>query len=404
MKGLLLTSISIYLFLPNSFAQITGNKSIGNQRSMSFENTTVSIEKESPDSIKFNQKTYPIPLKLISIENQQGLFEYQTIRLNKEYRKDLDSHLVYIQNRYILLDSLLRDSFEKKEMNIDTFEVRKAKNKAQFDEDLAYYYQLIENRHADVYLYRINRNLSNNFWLTRSIHFFPALNSTSGRMFYDGIQGTNKPSYFGNSGLLVTTNENISTTMYTEIVKDYFGPIRVSLLTQLSTSAEERDTTFALADSVLKQNEAFQNLLASGGNVSLNINYPLLYIKPRGYGEINVMAGVISSFAIPKVGTSLEKPLFNLDMGFDYSLNLTAKNNLISFFLVGRSSALWSSQNIFYDQLERTGDKEIFIFHRITAGIQLSSSVRIALNFYKSNGFVNDNFPTTLSVSLVPGK
>jgi hypothetical protein len=394
MKRILLLHILTVFLTSISIGQINGIKSIGTTNK-------ITLEEFDLDEIGRNLETSQ-ELKLL--EEKYALGPFQTYKLNRYVVNDLDGRLNSLQNDYIKSNDLIRNLLESSKITMEEFKLKKDSIKTQFDKELAYYYQLVQNRHEDVYNYRLNKNLLNNHCLTRSIRFFPALNSTSGSLFYDGVTKNNKPTFFGNSGLIVSSRDIVSTTIYTEITKDYFGPIRVSLLTQVTATENERDTTFALADSVLRKNEAFQNLLAGGGNISMNINYPLLYIKPRGYGELYVTSSIIASTALPKVGTSLEKPLFNLDMGFDYSIILNGKHNNISFFLLGRSSALWASQGIFYEQLERTGDKDIFIFHRLTAGIQLSSSIRISINRYVSNGFVNDNFPTTFSVSLVPGK
>jgi len=217
-------------------------------------------------------------------------------------------------------------------------------------------------------------------------------NAHEAQVYYNLSVSERSARFLGNS-LLSISSEGERISLFNEIYSDYFGPFRFGVGALVGNRSNS-------SDSLETEKDAIQRLLGGGGNMIINLNYPIV-----GFTGENNRFIVKSSFApklavdLPVLGTESDKYGLNYDIGFEATILFSGLLNVLTFYTNSRF-AIINGNDVFFDNLNK--DKGSFAFHQLSIGLALNSTFRLAWNTYFGSDFVKENFPSTVSFSVIP--
>lgn len=234
----------------------------------------------------------------------------------REEIKDLEEAIEEIKTStdFSTIVSLSRTDLERVKEEIDS--IQKIIDKKT--EDRKYYY----------------RQYMQEFVQIEKNHWLPGQNTS--RAIFDVVYGNSE----GKLTTLSTTGFTLGDetgTLYSELVSDQLWAFRVSLGASLtSTSSDDEDA---------KQQEAFQRLLAQGGNTTLKIEYPLLYLHNKS-NSVNFLSKFTmrGSADFEQFGSNTEDWAGNAAIGIDLFFDFATENNKIRFFVNGEMNNIWGTK------------------------------------------------------------
>lgn len=233
---------------------------------------------------------------------------------------------------------------------------------------------------------------------------FPVRNEVDAQMFYlNGVR--DKKTQFLKNSILSFSTEGNKVSVFNEIYADFFGPIRVGFGVLVSNSSENqiKDSTGAViaVDSLSALQDATQRLLGAGGNGVVSFAYPVfdyenvkksLLIKADLFPKLSV--------DVPALGTIDENFARNLDIGLELFGAYTGGLDKLTFYTYTRFGRV-SGNKAFYANLLKD-DNKAFFFHQLSVGLNIDSTFRLAWNHYWGSDFVNQNFNSSISFSIIP--
>ncbi len=201
------------------------------------------------------------------------------------------------------------------------------------------------------------------------------------------------------NGSLLSLDVDNGVSLRTEILSDYFIFGKVSLATQIAVT-DALDPTQSNAEII--QENAVQNIIGGGGNLSLAYNVPFFYSELTE----NIKFG--SSFNIPNLGFRVpalnqieESPYVMLEVGNESFLVVNFLRNNLGVYGNYRFSYI-TGDTKFRNTLEDL-DANGFMLNQFTIGLSINETFRVGTNWFVGNKFVKDNFPqNTLSVTIIP--
>lgn len=161
-----------------------------------------------------------------------------------------------------------------------------------------------------------------------------------------------------------------------ELVTSYLGPTRVTLGSIIANANQDTADDNEEQEIQSTDTEAFQRLIAGGGNLYLNFELPIFLYQKRsflfyfnGTARFNLDVAEFSSDINTSTGNgSLKGNIY---------LSLSTDNNVMSFF--GNASfGHYFGHKTFIEKLNIM-DRESFSFGQVTAGLTVSNKFRIAL-------------------------
>jgi len=231
-------------------------------------------------------------------------------------------------------------------------------------------------------------NLGNgsDFTLDESEHFYP----------WPASNKKNALALWGDSSLSFLKTAAISGTKSggaanVELISDFFGTVRAALITTIAAS--DQDSTGI--------NTAQERFFTSGGNVTLSFNQigPTLRIGHNGFLMTNIVPKI--SADLPALGSSIDNPSANIDLGLEARLNLPSDNQKIGILASARGAYAFGTER-FYSNLDV--DKDPFFYFQYNIGLCIPS-LKIAVLFSKAVSSsqdlteYNQNFRLSLCVT-----
>ena len=196
-------------------------------------------------------------------------------------------------------------------------------------------------------------------------------------------------------------------TLYTEAVSDYIGPLRVGLGFQVKSEAEL--DSLSTVDSTMKQErkaDMLSNLQNGGGDISVNVKFPLFKNKNLNtliQSKIYLYGN--TGFSLPILDKATDDFLFNFDVGIEGALYAKGFNERLTFFTQFKGGYYGGNKN--YQKVITDADKDdptSFFMLQSSLGLDFMDGYRLRVDLYGGSSFVKNNFPTTVTFIVRPGK
>ena len=200
--------------------------------------------------------------------------------------------------------------------------------------------------------------------------------------FYDGFSSEEERGKLLKNNLLTYSGQAQKASLYSEVVYDYFGPVRMGFGALISNKTSEPDTV-PVSDSSATFQDQVQRILGGGGNGVLNFGVPIV-----GFTSLNRRLSIRLhyaprlSFDLPKIGVDTNVVGQNFDNGAEMVFSLTGIKDRMALFGQVRYSHI-SGNAVFWHNLDRTSEGGIDLW-QFSAGLALNSVVRIVANWYLS--------------------
>jgi hypothetical protein len=214
--------------------------------------------------------------------------------------------------------------------------------------------------------------------------------------FYEGNEYTSK--LFTNSRITYSANTG-SMSINSEAIHDYFGPVRVALSFTIAT----KKNVDSIAKNV-KQDNTIVQLQNGGGDLSLNLHYPL-------FGSLLNNSNIIfksslyynAGFSLPIFNGPTEDFMLTNDIGIDAFTSIQGFRNRIHFFGLLKMGYIFGNSD-FRKAItkEDANNPNSFFIGQLSAGLDFNDSYRFQLDYYLGNSFVHKNFPLTVSFIIRP--
>lgn len=235
-------------------------------------------------------------------------------------------------------------------------------------------------------------------------NFFPAYYSSQAIRFFED-DSTHRKLFQNN---LVNYNpQTRKMVLYTEAVNDYIGPIRVGIGFQVKTDAKVDSLSTADSTKKLeKKADMLGNLQNNGGDISVNMKYPIIKSSNRNSGlQYMLYAYANTGFSLPVLNKATEDFLFNYDGGLEGFLYMKGFNNKITFF--SQLKAAYYNGNKNYQKVIKDADKNDptgFLLFQTSFGLDFMDGYRLRADLFSGNQFVRKNFPVSITFVVRPGK
>jgi hypothetical protein len=176
-----------------------------------------------------------------------------------------------------------------------------------------------------------------------------------------------KGRFFSTTGVSLGFN---STSIFSEIYNDRWGPFRMGLGVMVNKSS---------VDSIqqAQTDESYQRLLTAGGNTVLNVDYPYAFARSKdrsfnsiGYINLRVAAD------LPDFGSSTDDFLFYVSPGINYYAEVSTKREVFKLFSEF-SYRYFIGGDKFRDNLE-VADKSFGLL-KFELGIQVNNTFTISV-------------------------
>lgn len=137
------------------------------------------------------------------------------------------------------------------------------------------------------------------------------------KAFYSFIYGAE--SNWGALNSVALQGRGNQASLYAEVGSGLIGPLRIGL----STLVTKEDT--------IKMNEARQRLMNGGGNLNLEVQFPIFYLHKKWECSY-IYASAKTSGDVPAFGTNTEKATGNFNIGLEYYQDISTSNKQFNFF------------------------------------------------------------------------
>jgi len=188
------------------------------------------------------------------------------------------------------------------------------------------------------------------------------------------------------------STRDLSGTIYTELLHDNIGRLRISFSGALSN--DKGDTAKTL-----------NSFLVTGGNATVRLDWPLLVAASKTDAEKRNAGLYLSpkvSGSIPSLGTVLTDPFWNFDLGGEAQFYLSGDNDLLALTGKVRVAYVIASESL---SKELTTDgRTTFGYNSVSAGLAIKKSIMILVNTplsFWGTADPLDKQPVSISVGAV---
>jgi hypothetical protein len=251
----------------------------------------------------------------------------------------------------------------------------------------------------------VDKDMDTTFAESNKINtLFPSLNKDKKVEFFDKLFNKNKNGEYLIANNAVFQFGEKSTLSQSELVSSLMGPLRLSFGTLITNSKTSNNgTSTAKADPVTADDnsttDAFQRLRNNGGNVYLNIDFPVYcYLSDSFtiYSNLYTKGGIVFSNFSNDVDTSSG----NGSTGLNLYMSAADDYDKFVFFLNANYAYQYGSTE-FYQKLNLMDDKA-FGFGQVTFGVNIAKTFRFG---YTLKTFASDESLRTtkgvLSIQLI---
>lgn len=266
------------------------------------------------------------------------------------YQKTLDTLTQLKKSKKVLQDDLVK--LATLQNNIREYESQRDK-----------YYAILKN---------LDALKKNNKW-------FPTLTSPEERiLFYEGLYSKENDR---NNYLLSNFSTQIGTNtaaVKSELIASYFKYFRLSFGT-LITNSNQSDPDTDTEEETVEEDEtnAFQRLLSSGGgNVYLNLDFPLYYLQSKTvtlFLNSSAKAGVVLTQFSNDVDTSTG----NGSVGLNLYGSISSDDQKSFLFFTNIHFGGYGGGTDYYNKL-MLSKRGVFAFGHILIGLDISKSIRVS--------------------------
>jgi hypothetical protein len=237
----------------------------------------------------------------------------------------------------------------------------------------------------------------------RSLNFMPVYFASQTKRFFEG--DTTHKKFFANNAVNYSPISK-KMVLYTEVINDYFGPLRLDIgFTLRSTGKIDTTKTADSAKAILKKDDLISALQNGGGDISFNAKFPLLdEVNDDNLLNLKVYSYLNVGFALPVVNQATDKFFANYDGGIEGFLFAKGFDNKITFFAQTKNAYYFGNRafrKIINDV--NPADPTSFFLGQGGLGLDFMDGFRFKIDFYYGNKFVKDNFPTTVTFLIRPG-
>lgn len=203
------------------------------------------------------------------------------------------------------------------------------------------------------------------------------------RAFFDRLYGNKEDTsfkLFANTGFNIGDN---SGAIYSEIVSDQLWIFRVSLLTSITSSADDNQED-------ARKEEAFQRLIVAGGNTALKFEYPLAMLNNNKNGINFISIAVVRGAAdFEQLGTNTTDWAGNVAAGIQGHLDFATVEGKLRFFASANVLGVWGN-DMFTTNLGV--DKEIFSLGQLKLGLVVNDflSLSFVVGTWSSEGTLHN--------------
>lgn len=384
--------IAIILMTFASYAQINIQERAIKNTLKDTPNLNFKISYNSINNLKMNKDNQTIQ-KIDSIQNDSISSDFtkftKFIAIDSSFTDKIDKADIkdnvffydyFIAEKEKLSKELNKLYDEKKEANNDFEKLITLEQKINA--------KLIEVKDNDNILKKLKTKINDS---NKQTLLFPSKLDTRDDFFENLYSKDNKDWYLlNNVSAQIGTN---TSAMSTELISSYIKMVRISFGTLMTNSSENTTTTDTStpaddtsAEPETDATDAFQRLLSSGGgNIFLNIDFPLFYT--------NSTTATLFLNSNGRIGTTLKEFSRDIDTSTgsgSISLNLygsiaTDDNKSFIFFL-NSSFGGYGGGTEYYNKLNLSKNG-VFAFSQLTLGVDIAKAIRVT---YTARTFGSD--------------
>ncbi|WP_431160130.1 hypothetical protein [Flagellimonas beolgyonensis] len=185
-----------------------------------------------------------------------------------------------------------------------------------------------------------------------------------------------KSIYLGNSAALQVNGTGA--IIESELLSAYLSGLRVSFGSLITNTNEDDEMEQVDNDTPTTNTEAFQRLLAGGGNLYLGVELPLLFYQTNRFSFYTNISGRLN-LEVSEFSDQIDSSSGNGNTRVNFYTSISTDNREFTFFSLFHYGLYFGSDE-FYGNLSIEDDKE-FAFGELTAGFTINNSIRIALTF-----------------------
>lgn len=232
--------------------------------------------------------------------------------------------------------------------------------------------------------------------------FFPAYYSLQSMAFFDG-DSVHKRLFQNN--LINYSPKNKKMILYTELINDYLGPVRIGIGFQVkSESSKDSLSTVDSIQKLDKKTDLLSSLQNGSGDISVNIRLPFVrnknentLIQHKFYLYAN------SGFSLPILSKATSDFIFAYNIGIEGALYARGFNNKLTFFTQLKAGYYDGNNNYKKIIIEANkNDPSSFFMLQSSIGFDFMDGYRFRVDIYNGNSFIKKNFPATLTFIVRP--
>ncbi len=286
----------------------------------------------------------------VTIKGKEGNY-YKTVSM---------SNYLYIGEKKDTLVAQRKRLLAELYTNVDSEEVRVAKIKKIDTLD----YKIIQMQKEQKSLYNA---YTVDYLLYKKVNIFN-FGFSRATAFYDIVYNNENTNFrvLNSAGLNFGNNTG---SVYSELASGNLGVFRVNLAAMAANNSNPDPAAS-------KVEEAFQRLQTNGGNLVMNMEYPLAYLHSRN-NKVNFLTRFIlrGSADFPEFGTNTDDFAGSVAAGLDLYGEAPLSNNALSFFFNLNVNQYYGS-NTFIDNLGISSTN--FTFGQLTLGIVVSDNLKLS--------------------------
>lgn len=205
--------------------------------------------------------------------------------------------------------------------------------------------------------------------------------------------------FFQNNNVVYNPNlRNLS--FNSEVVNDYLGPLRIGIGFQFNSTVKDNDS---IATTEVKKNQLVSSLQNGGGNLFVNLKYPVIAIGEDG-GDFGLKSYIYHNTGVEltKMNQSDNDFIMTNNTGIAVGAFAIGHKKQISAFLEAKGSVIYGNSK-FNNILSVDQDfRKVLPLVNLGVGISFLEMYTIKAEFYPAGSYIKRNFPTTISFTIVP--
>lgn len=230
--------------------------------------------------------------------------------------------------------------------------------------------------------------------------FFPARfnhwGSELSTIFFEG--NPKYTQFFQNNNVVYNPNlRNLS--FNSEVVNDYLGPLRIGIGFQFNSTVKDNDS---LATAEVKKDELVSSLQNGGGNLFINIKYPIIGLGQNSAFGLKAYAYHNTGVELTKINEADNEFVLTNNTGVAIGGFAVGHKGRISGFFEAKAALLYGNSR--FNKILSTDEdfKKVLPLFNIGVGVNFLDMYTVKAEFYPAGSYIKRNFPATISFIIVP--